>query len=472
MKQKDASRENLEKITLREIHKHHDDIHRAGVPVWRENAQGNMVILRDEMLNQLFEKGAWDRVFYIQKGWEARIPEEEKQAKVPEPSPPPSEESPATLEDDQMEEPRETGDGTALNRMFQDRMDKFSSQTHEEKTRVMDKNIDRIRSHIENPEALPQDIIKECIKIVTDFFMINLTSVRSHETEELNDEQMADIVSRTESFIDEIITLLRKENLSYRDLNLIEKMSIKSPTFDHISKVFLRFILFGFFFDSFFRDGRIDRILNNLAAYEKYYDRIQQKTHALKLSDTGIKRIRKTEMKRYALGVLLHDVGKFLHIDYHEGNMPYSREKVVGHAALGYNMLVKSRVIPQDMAAMSALHHEYYGHPSGYGVSKFLFPVVREKMKASSPYFPTYMSMNFEDVKNARSMAFLPAKMLEIHDVFDGLTNKSRPNPKSIGEAINIMRQEMIEEATKLDPILFDIFVEFMAEYIGTEKQG
>jgi HD-GYP domain-containing protein (c-di-GMP phosphodiesterase class II) len=69
-------------------------------------------------------------------------------------------------------------------------------------------------------------------------------------------------------------------------------------------------------------------------------------------------------------------------------------------------------------------------------------------------------------------MAFLPAKMLEIHDVFDGLTNKSRPNPKSIGEAINIMRQEMIEEATKLDPILFDIFVEFMAEYIGTEKQG
>ncbi len=471
MKQKDANMENLMEITLQEIHKRHDDIHRAGAPIWRKNAQGKMVILRDEMLNQLFEKEAWEKIFFIKKDWESRIPEEEKPTRAPVQPSPPAEETGSDNDKDEMEEPRETGDGTALNRMFQERMDKFSSQTYEEKTRVMDKDLEQIRSHIENPEALPQDIIKECIKIVTDFFMINLTSVRSHEANDLNDNQMGDIVARTEGFIEEIISLLRKENLSYRDLNLIEKMSIKSPTFDHISKVFLRFILFGFFFDSFFRDGRIDRILNNLPAYEKYYDRLQQKTHALKLSDTGIKRIRKTEMKRYSLGVLLHDAGKFLHIDYHEGNMPYSREKVVGHAALGYNMLVKSRVIPQDVAAISALHHEYYGHPSGYGVSKFLFPVVREKMKTSSPYFPTYMSMNFEDVKNARSMAFLPAKMLEIHDVFDGLTNRSRPNPKGTSEAISIMRQEMVEDATKLDPILFDIFTEFMAEYIGTDKQ-
>lgn len=58
--------------------------------------------------------------------------------------------------------------------------------------------------------------------------------------------------------------------------------------------------------------------------------------------------------------------------------------------------------------------------------------------------------------------------MLEIIDVFDALTDKNRKyrdGHKSIEDALIIMKQEFISRRLKIDPILFDIFLEFVREY-------
>ena len=131
------------------------------------------------------------------------------------------------------------------------------------------------------------------------------------------------------------------------------------------------------------------------------------------------------------------------------------------HAPISYNMIIKTREFDRDVAYLAALHHEYYNDQSGYGISKLLFPESSKKIKE-----PLYcLSYELEDIKNGTAMAYVPAKILEIVDVFDALTDskrKYREKEFTVDEALEIMFNDFIEKNTKLDPILFSIFADFI----------
>jgi HD-GYP domain-containing protein (c-di-GMP phosphodiesterase class II) len=65
-----------------------------------------------------------------------------------------------------------------------------------------------------------------------------------------------------------------------------------------------------------------------------------------------------------------------------------------------------------------------------------------------------------------QALAYFPAKVLEIVDVFDSLTDSNRKyrSPLSEEEALILMRREFVEEKVKIDPILFDIFSDFVTK--------
>jgi len=263
--------------------------------------------------------------------------------------------------------------------------------------------------------------------------------------------------------------------MTYRDLNLIEKISTGSSTIDHMNKVLLRFIPVCVYYNECFTLGRIGKIRAHFKDhYGKYYQRLLAADKEISLEVVykgGMRRITREEMQVYSLGALLHDIGKLPDIDYHEDAQPVDRKKIMRHAPYSYNMIIKAKVFPWSVAYMALLHHEYYGDPSGYNFARKLFSETWGGTEGTHT-FNYFISYDYEDMKKGHSLSYFPIKILEIIDIFDDLTLRKRGSKQkshSIRAALRIMKDEYIEKSLKLDPILFTIFEDFIEEYAPAE---
>ncbi|HNX60971.1 MAG TPA: hypothetical protein PKK43_17855, partial [Spirochaetota bacterium] len=172
----------------------------------------------------------------------------------------------------------------------------------------------------------------------------------------------------------------------------------------------------------------------------------------------GLRRIdAEKEIPQYAVGSLLYDIGKLPFIVYHDGTDDYDENIVKMHVLVGYNMIQSTRKYSFPVYAMAAFHHEYYG---GKGSYNFTNPIVykitkKKRMDEAAGYFISYDQKEFCD---GTALAYFPCKMIEIVDVFNALVYK-KANPPA--EALKIMKKHFIAQSLKIDPIIFDIFVEF-----------
>jgi HD-GYP domain-containing protein (c-di-GMP phosphodiesterase class II) len=76
------------------------------------------------------------------------------------------------------------------------------------------------------------------------------------------------------------------------------------------------------------------------------------------------------------------------------------------------------------------------------------------------------ISYEVEPMMDYQALAFFPAKILEIVDVFDSLTDPNRKYRKAVttDEAIALMEEEFVIKHRKIDIILFDLFKRFVQE--------
>jgi HD-GYP domain-containing protein (c-di-GMP phosphodiesterase class II) len=76
------------------------------------------------------------------------------------------------------------------------------------------------------------------------------------------------------------------------------------------------------------------------------------------------------------------------------------------------------------------------------------------------------ITCELESILGFRALAYFPAKILEIIDVYDSLTDPHRVYRASMSseEALTLMYREFIIKRRKIDPILFDIFTGFIRE--------
>ena len=117
---------------------------------------------------------------------------------------------------------------------------------------------------------------------------------------------------------------------------------------------------------------------------------------------------------------------------------------------------------PRQAGLIAGYHHEYYGDPSGYGYFReYLAQYRKANPKATQDYCMTY---ELEPILDYQALAYFPAKVLEIVDIYDSLTDPLRRYRKPLEplEAVDFMRKEFVEEKLKIDPILFDLFVQFL----------
>jgi HD-GYP domain-containing protein (c-di-GMP phosphodiesterase class II) len=166
----------------------------------------------------------------------------------------------------------------------------------------------------------------------------------------------------------------------------------------------------------------------------------------------------------WALGFLIHDIGKAAAVEYHEGEAEYNRDIVMEHVKVGYTSVMNKTNYPKDVGLITGYHHEYYGDPSGYG----FFRSGYELNKKLNPQAKHNACITYETdpIMDYEALAFFPAKILEIIDVFDSVTDSNRKYRKVLNteEALIMMREEFIVKRQKVDIVLFDLFQKFINE--------
>jgi HD-GYP domain-containing protein (c-di-GMP phosphodiesterase class II) len=242
----------------------------------------------------------------------------------------------------------------------------------------------------------------------------------------------------------------------------------------HMTRVFLSGLEFLLYYNrQVITRGIANRIRIKFSQqYKEFYRKLLPHLHEDYVSLEhvflgGMKALNEVEINKFATGFLVHDVGKAEDIEYHEGDLGYDRATVERHVKIGYRAVMEKTNYPREAALITGYHHEYYGHPAGYGYFReFLDAYKAANPGATQDYI---MSYSMEPLIDYQVLAYFPAKILEIVDVFDSLTDPNRlyRSPLTPEEALMMIREQSTVQNTKIDPILYDLFVDHLAEKMG-----
>jgi HD-GYP domain-containing protein (c-di-GMP phosphodiesterase class II) len=132
------------------------------------------------------------------------------------------------------------------------------------------------------------------------------------------------------------------------------------------------------------------------------------------------------------------------------------------HVKLGYNSVMNKTNYPMEASLITGYHHEYYGNADGYGYFRdYLNHYRKANPKVKTEYCMTF---DLDPILECHALAYFPAKILEIVDVYDSVTDQNRVYRKALSseEALVMMREEFITKHLKIDPILFELFTSFI----------
>jgi HD-GYP domain-containing protein (c-di-GMP phosphodiesterase class II) len=203
--------------------------------------------------------------------------------------------------------------------------------------------------------------------------------------------------------------------------------------------------------------------------YREYYHSLLPLIHAddftlERVFLGGMRVIPENDFYNWATGFLIHDIGKAAAVEYHEGEAAYNRDIVMEHVKVGFTSVKNKTNYPLEAALITGYHHEYYGDPAGYGY----FRTYLEDYKKANPQarMGFCIALDMEPVNRFEALGYFPAKVLEIIDVYDSVTDPNRKYRKAMTpqEALSMMEEEFINKHHKIDIILFDIFAKFVQE--------
>ena len=316
-------------------------------------------------------------------------------------------------------------------------------------------------------------VVAEAITNSTnDTAMINHSVMK--EIERLEDDKAKAYSKDVVIFTNEIVkssAQLLAENVFNDDLMRTIARKSKGTVLQHITRVYLNGVAFLAYFNNVVSSSStVMKIRTSFnLKYRKFYQALLPHidSYALTLDQVflGSLRVIPPDMFfKWSVGFFIHDIGKAADIQYHEGGEAYDRNKVVDHVMIGYNSITKKTNYPREAGLIVGYHHEYYGDPDGYGPFRsYLQQYKKQNPDAKQDYCIT---CELEPILDYQALAYFPAKVLEIIDVYDSLTDSRRVYRKalSLEEALDTMYKEFIIKHRKIDPILFDIFTVFIRE--------
>ena len=217
---------------------------------------------------------------------------------------------------------------------------------------------------------------------------------------------------------------------------------------------------------SMFRASGIVEMISNLCSpvlsHFNVITTIEKLENVFKL---GIRKFTSSEIINYAIGAFYHDTTMLNMMDF----VPTDEFIKDGdfkdfHTSKAYYFLKYVMNQKDESSLIAGQHHECYGYGSG-----ILKNFVNKKI--NDPKYKVEFLMTFEpdDIINAEALAYFPAKMLEIVDIYDSLTFMGGSRNENPSEVVMFMRENFIEDKIKIDPIIFNLFVQFLSEVKGIE---
>jgi hypothetical protein len=418
------------------------------IPVWRKNKSGVYVVIPLERLEQfLGENDRRDIVFFITGEWENIIETGSINAKK------------AAIAG-------QNKWATSGADFYKEKRFEIRSMSPAQRDKQYQSVLSSLQQLESSERIINEDVLLNLIEAVSDAFVLNKASFEENyeENPDISSDHLKAMARNTTSLVQSIMGIFKNNSAANNFINMLGEKSTGS-TIDHMNSVFLIFLPLCYFYNSYFTKGKIAKIRSEYRTkYYKYYAKLLPENPPESLEDVfngGMREIPIDKLLQFSIGALLHDIGKIDNIDYFEGEGRYDRKIIMKHAPISYNMIVKTREFDSEVALLAALHHEYYNDSAGYGISKILFPENTRKYKTPQ-HCLTY---DISEIKNGRALAYVPIKLLEIVDVFDALTDKSRKYREkefTIDEALELMKSDFLDKSLKIDPILFTIFLDYI----------
>lgn len=424
-------------------------IHR--IPVWRINNTGKYVIIPVDRLEQYIgDNNKRNIELYITHEWENIIKIEKQDiGKL-------------------FQKGQESWIGSGDDFYTQKRVDakNMSPAQRDREYQSVLESLERIEL---SDKIINEKVIIGLIDAISEAFVLNKASFEENYDEEgnISPDHIKSIARNTTVLVQSVMGILKNNRAANNFINMLGEKSTGS-TIDHMNSVFLIYLSFCDFYNSYFSKGKIAKLRADFRKkYYRYYKKLMPDSPPESLEDVfngGMRELPQDKLLQFSIGALLHDIGKIDNINYFEGEGSYDRTLIMRHAPISYNMIVKTREFDNEVALLAALHHEYYNDVAGYGISKVLFPQHERKFKWAQ-YCLTY---NINDVRSGLALAYVPIKILEIVDVFDALTDKNRRYREkefTVDEALELMKSEFVDKSLKIDPILFTIFLDYISHY-------
>lgn len=264
-----------------------------------------------------------------------------------------------------------------------------------------------------------------------------------------------------------IVTILEKSS-SFNEIFQNNDNLLDANILSHNNRVCIMMIYFLHYYNNLFIKGfsnklRLDYRGEYLDTYKKIISNLRIRSYAEKLENIfklGIRSFSSIEIANFAIGALYHDIALFDMIDF----IPFDDVVQEGsrkgsHTTRAYYFTKYIFKQKYDIVITSALHHEYYG----YGFTPAKKFIISEDIETYKQKIKYLLSFEYDDIINCEVYSYFPSKILEIIDIYDTLSymNDEKLSPKDV---VNYMKTELLEHQIKIDPIIFNLFVQFLAE--------
>jgi HD-GYP domain-containing protein (c-di-GMP phosphodiesterase class II) len=348
----------------------------------------------------------------------------------------------------------------------------FAELSEEERLERMNQCKNRLLALIAQKPRQERLITEALVETTQDAILHNHTSLM----EALNLAE-DDAKLKTQNLVDSTRDIVKASSqlISANIFNddLMDTLVSKSngTIIQHMTRVYLKGLAFLAYYNKLVSSSSIIQKLR-ISFIENYIHFYRSLLPHLHLEDITLERVFLGGMRavpenmfyNWAIGFMIHDIGKASAVEYHEGEGAYNRDLVMEHVKVGYNSIINKTNYPKEAGLIAGYHHEYYGDPSGYGFFRGGLDLYRKRAhQAKQDYCISY---EVEPIMNYQALAFFPAKILEIIDVFDSLTDPNRKYRKAMtaNEALAMMEEEFVNKNHKLDIILFEMFHRFINE--------
>jgi hypothetical protein len=348
----------------------------------------------------------------------------------------------------------------------------FAAMTDEQRVRCIDEAGERLDKLLAGKSVDTAVAVEALVDSTRDTALINHIALA--DALRLSD---ADAKQHTQALVDSTSNLVKSSSLLVSmafDDKLMNTLVEKSngTIIRHITRVYLLAVAFLAYYNDIVSSGYINKIRSSFEEkYRSFYLLLlpHMAPYIFSLERVfrgGMRTIPPNWLSAWAVGFMMHDVGKAAAVEYHEGEEAYNRDIVVEHVKLGYDSVMHKTNYPKEAGLITGYHHEYYGDSSGYGY----FRSYLERYKKANPRAQVEhcIAYELEPVLYCHALGYFPAKVLEIIDVYDSVTDPNRKYRKALSpeEALVMMRKEFIEKSLKIDIILFDLFSSYVREKI------